>query len=77
VPQDDFRVRLSQFPEAMARLPRFTLPDLPSHVTQRGNRRQAGKHRGVLLVPGLAGDQSERGTATQRIFAELTPVFSI
>ena len=25
----------------MARLPRLTIPDLPSHVTQRGNRRQA------------------------------------
>lgn len=25
----------------MARLPRLTLPDLPYHVTQRGNRRQA------------------------------------
>jgi len=24
----------------MAHLPRLTLPDLPYHVTQRGNRRQ-------------------------------------
>ncbi len=30
----------------MARLARVTIPNLPHHITQRGNRRQQTKFRG-------------------------------
>ena len=39
--------------------------------------RHQRKREAFLAVPGLAADQSERGTATQRTFEELAPAFSI